>query len=208
MNIGQLKKYIYPLIILLLFAVSLKIYYTKQADIKLVNNQLKAQLARNKSIKNNITQLTSQISSDQKTINSKPKTPIYHIGDTQCINGLCITLDSFSNVTSTVCSIGPCLNNIEIWSVKLTVTNNGDYPKIFANVNDIGTRGIFDGSSLRTSDDLFWQPAQGVQLGTFVNAVYDFPMTGQTNTGWLDFEVDSSETVNAYMYGNLIWNLQ
>ena len=204
-------KYIYPIFIILILSTTGAVYYRQQSKINSINNQIASLSSQNKKLSGNISSLTYKLGNEQKTIKYKPKTPVYHIGDTQCINGLCITLDSFDKVSENVC--GACSSGTVLWHAVLTVTNKGQYPSLFtlpkSSANQILSYiGITSGSHVYTNDNLFWPifvPGSGG--ATFVNDYANYPKQGKTITGSVAFQLPASEVVDSYLYGNLTWIL-
>jgi len=130
----------------------------------------------------------------------------YPVGSTQCLKGLCIKLDSVQQGLrgNSPDSAQP---GTMLVSVKLTVQNNGAYPSGALHRAD-AYAGIFDGSLLYTSDNLFWPPFGGsVSGGTFDTAGPDYPKSGHTETGTIVFEILASEKPARYLYGVLMWSI-
>ena len=199
-------KYIYPLVILIIVLGGVRIYYWQHAKVKQADNLVNSLKTQNKTLINNMSGLSKQVANDQYAIKAKSVPRVYHIGDTQCINDLCITLDSFTQVPETLCS--SCSPNTNLWHAELAVTNNGKYPLILTSKNINPYLGIFSGSLVYTNDNLFWGAFQAGSGGaSFVNTFSDYPKTGQTINGSLAFLLPSSEIVDSFLYGNLTWQL-
>jgi outer membrane murein-binding lipoprotein Lpp len=199
--------YVVSVLAVLLLAGGITTYFWQHSKAQNANTKVSGLTKQITYLNKQVSDLTGTVSNDSAQLKQKSTTPTYHIGDTQCINGLCITLNNFQR--------DPPGNSPDsdqpgtmLVSVQLTVTNKGSYPATFDSEKDIAYEGLFSGSLLYTSDNLFWTPfTGGVGGGTFVNQMQDYPKVDQTETGTLVWEIPNTETVDSYLYGNLTWIL-
>ena len=143
----------------------------------------------------------------------RAKTVTYKVGSTQCIKSFCVTLDNDYLDPASNSPGGGLTRSDNLFSVELTVTNNGPVPSSHTSPSPNSEMGIPDGSLIYTSDNLFSGPYGGNGVATkcseprFGNDVYGYPQQGQTVKGCLTFEVPPNVTVDSYIYGNLTWIL-
>ena len=161
-----------------------------------------------------VTSLSNTVSSLQSKLkNSSSVPPLYKVGSTQCIKAFCVTLDNDYLDPASNSPGGGLTQSDNLFSVELTVTNNGSVPTSQTPPSPNSEMGIPDGSLIYTSDNLFSGPYGGNGVDTkcseprFGNDIYGYPQQGQTVKGCLTFEVPPNVTVDSYIYGNLTWVL-
>lgn len=195
-------------IVLVLSLVS--VYYWQHNKFNQANKQITKQTSQINNLNKQILGLNNSVSMlSNKLKNSTSSTPLFGMGDTQCIKSFCIKLDSTSilgpNPTPGIDRTG-----YTRFSVQLTVTNNGQTPEDVWNsktgTGDFGL-GIVSGSEIYTSDNAFLQVNNGQGEGTFAQQIPSYPPTGQTETGTIVFDVPPNISVDSYLYGNLTWIL-
>jgi len=152
-----------------------------------------------KNLKSDITSMRTKLSSI-----SKPKQGIkklisnFIIGDTQNYGSLSITLDSTGGGTT----MGFIPSNEKVFSVDLTVKNNGDTPYVslsaFANSSFVYTQ-----ISTNTSTGKF---SSGINTPSFDGGIAII-LPGKALSGSVDFFVPRDASVDTYYYKSLTWYL-
>jgi len=125
------------------------------------SNKSKADLSKQ------VTSLSNTVSSLQSKLkNSSTGPPLYKVGSTQCIKSFCITLDNDYLDPASNSPGGGLIQSDNLFSVELTVTNNGPVPSSHSSPSPNSEMGIPDGSLIYTSDNLFSGPYGGNGVAT------------------------------------------
>ena len=202
------------LVILVIVAAFGWMYFWQYGKVSDADKKLNQATSQKADLSKQVTSLSNTVSSLQSKLkNSSTGPPLYKVGSTQCIKSFCITLDNDYLDPASNSPGGGLIQSDNLFSVELTVTNNGPVPSSHSSPSPNSEMGIPDGSLIYTSDNLFSGPYGGNGVATkcseprFGNDIYGYPQQGQTVKGCLTFEVPPNVTVDSYIYGNLTWVL-
>jgi len=186
--------FITSIFIIFILALAITVYWVHGSDDK-ISSQIS-------SLSENVKSLQLRLpSSSNKPPTSAPKSTTitaYHVGETQNYGNLSITLDDTGGGTT----MGELPSNETIFSVDITVKNNGTVPYISpsAFVND---------------SSVYTQVGSDTSTGQY-SLAYSTPCFGggnviippaQSMKGCVQFDVPKNALVDTYFFDNLKWYL-